>query len=190
MSLVLFLIRHATAQGNRNHILNGNRIDAQLTKKGRKQAKQLVNLIKQKPDIILSSPLKRARQTAYYFEKKYSLKAQIIEDLQEQDFGEWSGLDADKLKKIYPKNFFSYPNKEKSNFLISCPGGESYSALKKRAKKVLDFIKKNFKNKIVFAFSHGVLILAMIEIVTKIKPPKLLNLQLKNASWVCFIFDD
>ena len=186
---IIYFIRHARAVGNKNHILNGNRLDVPLTKKGRKQAQELVKFIKQRPDVILSSPLKRARQTAYYFEKKYKLKAQIIKDLEEQDFGEWSGKDATKVKKIYPQNFFSYPNNEKSNFIISCPNGESYSSLKKRAKKVLDFIKKNFKNKVVFAFCHGVLILAMIEIVTKIKPPRLLNLQLKNAQWVCFIFE-
>jgi probable phosphoglycerate mutase len=182
--LKILIFRHALASGNKKHILNGSKIDSRLTRKGRKQAKELVKKIKIKPDIIFSSPLKRAKQTAYYFIKKYKIKPVILDILKEQDFGDWSGLDATKVKKLYPKSFFSYANGEKSNFVINCPNGESYEQIKKRAKKFLDFLKENYKNKTIFVFSHGVFIISIIELITKIKPPQVFNLHLKNAEWI------
>ncbi|MCX8163648.1 MAG: histidine phosphatase family protein [Candidatus Micrarchaeota archaeon] len=185
----IVVIRHAQAEGNKEHIFNGNKIDAALTAEGKRQAKELLKIFKQKPDVILSSPLKRALETASYFEKKYKIKIIVWKELQEQDFGLWTGKSATKIKKLYPKYFIPHLNGELSNFVYYAKGGESYKQLKQRVKKVLNRIKKEYKKKRVFVFCHGVVALAMMELVTKIKPPKLLNLQLKNADWVHFIFD-
>ncbi|MFN3910087.1 MAG: histidine phosphatase family protein [Candidatus Anstonellaceae archaeon] len=180
----LIFFRHAVASGNKKHLMNGSKIDSELTKKGREQAKKIAMNFSLKPDIILSSPLKRARQTAYYFEKKYKLKAEIVKELEEQDFGKWSGKNATKIKKLYPKFFMPYSNGELSNYVYFPPGGESYFELKKRVRKIFQKIKKEYKGKVVFIFCHGVVMLAILEIVTKIKPPKLLTLSLKNGSFI------
>ncbi|MEM4137165.1 MAG: histidine phosphatase family protein [Candidatus Anstonellaceae archaeon] len=185
----IIVIRHAEAYGNKEHIFNGNKIDVGLTAKGKRQAAQLAKNFKIRPHIILCSPLKRAIQTAFYFEKKYKMKAKIIKELQEQDFGEWSGKSAVEIKKLYPKYFIPYPNGELSNFISHCPNGESYEKLKKRVKKIFLEIKENYRGKKILVFCHGVVAIALIELVTKIKPPQLLNLQLKNADFVHFIFE-
>jgi broad specificity phosphatase PhoE len=61
----LYFIRHGESQHNKNK--NKNIFDPSLTYKGILQSKQLYNnIIKIKPDLIYTSPLKRSLQTLSY----------------------------------------------------------------------------------------------------------------------------
>lgn len=183
----LVIMRHARASGNRMHIMSGSRRDVALTSFGRAQARSLAKRWKEAPDVIITSPMKRARQTAYYFEKKFSKKAHKMDLLKEHDLGEWTGKSALKLKHEFPKYFFDYEDGGKSHFLVRVPGGESWEDIKKRAKKALQEIKKKYAGKKVLAFSHGIFTIACIANVAGIKPPRLWNYRLKNCEWVKFV---
>jgi len=183
----IYIFRHARAGGNSLHILNGSRRDVALTSFGRAQAKKLALGWKIKPEIIVSSPMKRAKQTAYYFAKKYGMEIEYLDLLKEHDLGDWTGRSASHLKHEFPEYFFSYEDGTKSHFLKKVPGGESWSDTKRRAKKALLEIKKKYAGKKVLAFAHGIMIIAMVNLVSRIKPPKLWAYRLKNCEYVKFI---
>jgi broad specificity phosphatase PhoE len=183
----LYIFRHGRAGGNKRQILNGSRKDVALTAFGREQAKHLANTWEIEPEIIISSPMKRARQTARYFEKKYCQRAHIMDILKEHDLGDWTGKSAVALKHKFPSYFFDYEDGEKSHFLKKVPGGESFEDIKKRAKKALAQIRKKYAGKRVFVFAHGIIIIAMINLVAKIEPPELWDYRLKNCEYVKFL---
>ena len=184
----LYVFRHARAGGNRRHILNGSKKDVPLTLFGRKQARDLVKKIKVKPDIIISSPMKRAKQTAKYFSRKHNIKIEYMDLLKEHDLGDWTSKNAKKIKQLYPQNFFDYEDGTKTHFIKNVPNGESWKQTRKRAKRALEKIKEKYKkHKIVIAISHGILIMAMINLITGINPPKLWSYRLHNCEYVKFI---
>ncbi|MFH1306179.1 MAG: histidine phosphatase family protein [Candidatus Micrarchaeota archaeon] len=185
--LHIWLVRHARAGGNRLHILNGSRRDVPLTAKGRKDGARLAREWKFKPDVLLTSPMKRTFQTAKYFEEKFGMKARKFDLIKEHDLGDWTGKSAAKLKHKYPDYFFDYENGRKSHFLKKVPGGESWEDTKKRAGKAMREIKRKYKGKKVVAISHGIFSVACINLIAKIKPPKLWNYRLKNCEWVEFV---
>ena len=183
----VFIIRHARASGNRYHILNGSRRDVGLTAKGVRDAKALAASWKEKPDVILSSPMKRARRTAHYLAKKYGMGIEFLDLLKEHDLGDWTGKSASRMRRECPSYFFDYENGQKSHFLIRVPGGESWEQIRKRARKALGLIRKKYAGKKVVAFAHGIIAVAMINEVAKIEPPKLWAYRLKNCEWVKFV---
>ncbi|MDE1798258.1 MAG: histidine phosphatase family protein [Candidatus Micrarchaeota archaeon] len=177
----LWLVRHGRARGNRRHILNGSRCDVPLTAKGREQARRLARGWKLRPDVILTSPLARARNTAKHLAKKYKMGVIVVPDTTEQDCGDWSGKDMLKLIEKHPKNFFRRADGTLTHYLIAIPGGESWKGVRKRAKRFLSTVHDLYLGKRVVVFAHGVFIIACIEELTGVRPPKLWDYHLKNA---------
>ncbi|MFH0927573.1 MAG: histidine phosphatase family protein [Candidatus Micrarchaeota archaeon] len=183
----LYVFRHARAGGNSMHILNGSRRDVGLTSFGRRQARKLAAGWKIKPDVIVSSPMRRAKQTAYYFAKKYGKKIEFLDLLKEHDLGDWTGRSAAKLKHEFPDYFFDYEDGAKSHFLKKVPGGESWEQSRARAGKALEEICRRYRGKKVAVFAHGIITIAMVNLVYGIKPPRLWNYRLKNCEYVKFL---
>jgi len=183
----LWIIRHGAARGNRKHILNGNRLDPPLTAAGKAQAKEIAEKWHARPEVIISSPLKRAMQTAEYFAKKYSLPVIIEPLIAEQDCGRWTGKSLDSLTKKYPSWFFHDRGKP-THYPIRIPGGESWNDAKKRARKFLKMIETKYTGKKVLAFSHGVFMQACTSVFYGIRPPKLFRCYLRNLYWDNFEF--
>ena len=90
--MAIFLTRHSQDYDNKHKILNGHR-DTKLTNLGRWQARQKAYALrKENIQIIYSSPLKRAHETALIISDILKIKNIILEkDLIERDFGILTG---------------------------------------------------------------------------------------------------
>ncbi len=118
---------------------------------GRQQIRLAAQAIrKDEWDIVLTSPLSRARESASILNEVVGFE-QIIEDelLVERSFGEAEGLSHEQWKAKYSD-------------LDEIPGGESRTELAKRSMLLLDSVTKRFSGKRVLAVSHGALIRALI----------------------------
>ena len=74
MTIDIYYVRH----GDPNYVFDT------LTKLGRKQAEQASQVLKDIPfDVVFSSPVKRAKQTACYLTRKTKQKIQVIDFLSE-----------------------------------------------------------------------------------------------------------
>jgi broad specificity phosphatase PhoE len=93
------LVRHATcAQTDR--ILLGRSLDPPLDARGRAQARALARQLRgETPVCIESSPRKRTRQTARTIAAAMHRDVQIAPELDELDFGEWSGRNFADLER-------------------------------------------------------------------------------------------
>ncbi|HJU27506.1 MAG TPA: histidine phosphatase family protein [Rhodanobacteraceae bacterium] len=87
----LLLVRHAAcAQGER--ILLGRALDSPLTARGLAQANTLAHKLKaEAPTRVETSPRLRARQTARAIAAAANCPLRIAPELDELDFGDWSG---------------------------------------------------------------------------------------------------
>lgn len=183
--ITLFLVRHGRAAGNRAHIFNGLRRDVPLTELGRKQARELARGWKKKPDVILSSPMRRARSTAHYLSRKFGMKIGIAPETFEHDLGRWTGLSAAKMTKTHPGFFFHKSDGRLSHYVKKAPGGEDWNSILKRARRFLARMRREYRGKSVVLVSHGVFILACVSILTGRRPPKLWDLRVRNAHVIC-----
>lgn len=179
---VLYLVRHGRACGNKRHILNGRWRDVPLTHVGYRQAKEFAEKWHIKPDVIVSSPMRRARSTAGFLSRKLKMHVEIEPLLYEQDCGKWTGLNYYEKMKTRPEHFF-FDRGKVSTYMKNVPGGESWEDLMARARKILASLKRKYEGKTIVAFSHGVIMHACVSAATGIPAPEVYRIDIKNTHW-------
>jgi broad specificity phosphatase PhoE len=111
ISKPFYFLRHGETDWNKKQIYMGSQ-DIPLNEEGQKQATTVYPYIKQeKITHIVSSPLKRALQTATMINEQMQLPLTIIQELQECSFGIWEGRshnDGDFIEQwmngVHPKD--------------------------------------------------------------------------------------
>ncbi|MBN1967729.1 MAG: histidine phosphatase family protein [Candidatus Delongbacteria bacterium] len=147
---VLFITRHGETDFNRESRVTGS-TNIDLNEKGIEQAVKASENLNFKFDFIISSPLKRAIQTAEIFSRKYD-KPIIIEDrIREIFMGLFEGM---KKDFIY-ENHSDLWAKHKNDFDCHEHNGESINDTVKRVYEFLDEIKIKYPNKSIFLVAHA-----------------------------------
>lgn len=156
-SLVIYLIRHGETEGPKK-VYKGH-LDVLLSKEGQHQIEKTAYFLKEyakkynlKPEIIYSSPLKRAVSSAEILSRILSLDIKIEETLKERSFGKWEGLSINEIVSLYPDDFERWRT---NPVKFSPPEGESTVDVSKRASEALKKIIKNHKNSQIFITAHG-----------------------------------
>ena len=145
----LIVIRHTQTDWNIEHKAQG-RVDTSLNKNGIEEAKKLAKeLNKYKIDLIISSPLTRAKQTAEIVNKEKNIPIIFEKNIIERDFGEFEG----KTKEEYIKqNFWNY------NKNVKYKKAESITPFFNRIFNFLDNVEKD-KN--ILLVTHGAVSIAI-----------------------------
>ena len=142
-----FLMRHGQAETNVKQIVSSNTKKYSLTVKGKKEAKETIKLLKKKSiDLILSSPIERAKQTAEIIGKILGIKPRYFNELSEIKFG----IFENKPIKEYQDFFKDF----KEKFKKAPKGGENRLTVKKRVYNFLKRIDKKYQNKKILIISH------------------------------------
>jgi valyl-tRNA synthetase len=148
----LTLIRHAQTDWNKQGIMQGQ-TDVPLNEKGKKQAKELRELIKkEKIDLIIISPLARTRQTTEIINYK---NLEIIEDdrLKERSYGKFEGKKTEDLLKNHPEiTTFEVGG---CPYWIDVPTAETYDELRARVEDFIKGMKSKYAGKNILIVSHG-----------------------------------
>ncbi len=160
MTTTLILIRHGETIWNRERKLMGI-MDIPLTAEGKRQAAKVATHLRSYPlDVIFTSPLTRALDTArkiYHFHPKIALITK--NELRERDFGSVEGFGYEEVNSIYPELIYS----ESWKYLHFRPkGGESLADLCIRADKFLSVILPLYEGKNIAVVSHGTFLRVLI----------------------------
>jgi broad specificity phosphatase PhoE len=144
-----YLIRHGNIDYNRR--VPGRQRGLLLSEDGHKQAFSLIERFSTiQIDTIYSSPLERAVETARPLADKKKLAIKTLDELNEIDFGMWTGLSFDELEcDSQWKLFHSYRNGCK------IPHGESMIEVQQRMIKVITEIHEILPQHNVLIFSHN-----------------------------------
>lgn len=104
----LILARHGETDYNREGRLQGQ-IDIALNERGRDQAARLAaTLAGQAPDVIVCSPLQRARATAQAVADAVGSDLETDTGLIERGFGPWEGLTPEEITARWPQEYADF----------------------------------------------------------------------------------
>jgi len=139
--------------------------DTPLNSEGRSQIQELVTrFTSEKPEIIFSSPLERARESSEILNRNLNLEIHIDPRIKEISFGEWEGHTYDEILEKYP-DAFEWWKKDLSEFRPE--GGESLLDLQKRVRLFFDSLKDRAENVIAIVAHGGVIRAALLEITER-----------------------
>lgn len=176
----IYFMRHGESTADIENKIE-SRYDAALTEKGLEQAKKISSFFKENQidfQKIISSPLKRAKETSKIISEQ--LKVEIIYDelLMEFDRGILCGLKRKEADEKYPAPYFR-------NRFDRFPenSGESVLELRTRALLFLNKIISSKKEKILVV-SHGRFLNELISVILNI--PTLYN----ESNGTIFSFND
>ncbi|MEP2448132.1 MAG: histidine phosphatase family protein [Balneola sp.] len=152
----LYIIRHGETRFNRSHLMQGRGINASLNDTGRKQADAISIYLKDKPvSKIVTSSLKRAKESAEPLCRLFNVKPEAYTELDEMDFGDLEGKSFDEVKSDLVHLHESWSS---GKLEISPESGETPIQVYKRANlKVEEILKLSDDECIVFML-HGRLI--------------------------------
>lgn len=141
----LYAARHGQTIWNTQNRICGL-TDIELTEKGVEQARELARTAEGLGvDLVLASPLKRARETGRIVAEHS--RAPLLADsrLTEQNYGVYEGVDGKDPRFL----------ENKRNFAYRYPGGESMMQVAQRVYGLLDEVREKYKDKNVLVISHG-----------------------------------
>ena len=148
----IILVRHGHVEGISPPRFRG-RADLPLTKLGEVQARAVAQrvAVTWRPIKIYTSPMRRCVATGEAIATACNLDAQIIDQLNDINYGAWQSKSYDEVKEADPKRFaawFAAPH------LVRFPEGESLQDLVARSADVLRFVLEGYVDDTVILVSH------------------------------------
>lgn len=146
------LVRHGETDWNALGKIQG-RTDIPLNSTGIQQAEECGEFLKATEwDVMITSPLKRAKQTAEIINQYLHLPLEIMDEFVERYFGDAEGMTLEERMSVYPDR--QYPNQE------------DRQTLEKRVMEGLYKINQKYKNGKVLLVAHGAVIHSILTILS------------------------
>ena len=202
----LWLVRHGQSQGNvardlaheAGHSiidLDLRDVDVPLSDLGQEQAAAAGRWFADlpdpdKPEVLLSSPYIRARQTAEAICAAGGLaggaKPTILDErLREREFGVFDGLTTKGIKEQYPTE--ASHRAKMGKFYHRPPGGESWADVILRLRSALNTINLQYANKSVLIVCHQVVVLCIRYILEELSEADILAIDKQSDILNCGI---
>jgi ribonuclease H / adenosylcobalamin/alpha-ribazole phosphatase len=154
--------------------------DVPLTDVGQQQAAAAAASLASRGgiDLVVTSPLQRARRTAEAVADATGAPLLVDDDLAETDFGDWEGRTFAEVRKQWPDEM----NAWMASADVAPPGGESLAAAARRALAALDRMLAEHSRKTIVVVSHVTPIKTIICRALLAPPAALFRIHLDVAS--------
>ena len=153
MSLRLFIVRHGETAENARMAYLGLR-DEPLNETGRRQAECVAEALSRiKIGLIVSSPLRRAVDTAARIHAVCGAELRKDDRLREGSFGDWEGLTRGEVLNRSGRDAELLLQWEENSY-IAPPGGESGEDVQRRAVSLVEDLAGEFPCNSVALVSH------------------------------------
>lgn len=161
----LMLVRHGVTQQSVEHRFSGwHGADPGLVELGRRQARAAADELVRRggADVIVTSPLRRTRETAAILGARLGLgEPVVVDDLAEADFGAWDSMTFAEVKRGFPDELAAWM----SSTDVAPPGGESFADVRRRVDRARAHLLDRFPRQRVIAVAHVSPIKAMVQLV-------------------------
>ena len=159
----LYITRHGETTWNLEGRFQGQQ-NSELTERGYRQAENLGRILDEEQiDLIISSPLRRAQETAKVACGNRRIPIIILESLKELSLGDWEGQKLSELKHREAEEYHLFWN---DPLRYKPRGGESFQAMIQRASQGLAEILKLGEGKRVLVVTHGMTLMAILHHLT------------------------
>ncbi|HVM19324.1 MAG TPA: bifunctional RNase H/acid phosphatase [Egibacteraceae bacterium] len=153
--------------------------DPELTEAGREMAAAAaVRLAGSGADAVVSSPLRRARQTAALVAEALGVEVQVEEGLRETDFGDWDGYTFAEVRQKWPAELDAWL----ASTAVAPPAGESFDATADRVRSALRRVQRAHAGRTVVVVSHVTPIKTLLRIALEAPPSALYRMHLDLVS--------
>lgn len=178
----LLLLRHGQTEMSAQRRYCG-RADPELTELGIAQVKAVAAGIRavhgtEAVAAALSSPLRRARQTAEPVAEVLGAALDLHEALVETDFGAWDGLTFAEARERDPELHGRWLGDE----TVPPPGGESFARVGQRVAALRDELVAGYPGQTLLLVSHVTPIKQLLRLALEVGPSLLYRLHLDLAS--------
>jgi ribonuclease H / adenosylcobalamin/alpha-ribazole phosphatase len=147
---VTLLLRHGQTELSTERRFSG-RDDVPLTTEGLKQARLAGRRFASSTvDVIVTSPLQRARRTAEAVAEATGAALVVDHDLIEADFGAWQGLTFGQARHDWPDQLAAWMASPDA----APPGGESFATVALRVLAALDRLTGQYPRATAVVVSH------------------------------------
>jgi len=148
----LIAIRHGETEWNSEGRFQGH-LDSTLNREGLAQAQALAERMSREPfDLLLSSDLGRALQTASAVAMRTGHEIVVEPRLRERRMGIFQGLTAQEVEQRYPEEYARFKSRD-PDYVI--PGGESMRQLYQRSIACITELAERHAGLTLAAVSHG-----------------------------------
>ena len=123
----IILTRHGEVEGIHPERFRG-RMELELTALGRQQAKAVAQRIAAEfsPQAVYTSPMGRCRETGADIAAACGLSAQVLEGVNDLDYGQWQWKTHEEVKAAHPQTYALWKSAPQ---WVRFPGGESLQDL-------------------------------------------------------------
>jgi broad specificity phosphatase PhoE len=153
--------------------------EAELTPAGAEQARVAGLRLRSRGGIeaIVSSPLRRAWQSAEIVSAVLGLPVLAEGDLRETDFGAWEGLTFVEAQARWPEQVSAWI----ADPAVAPPGGESFADTAVRVRRACSRLLERFSHRTVLVISHVTPIKTLVRLALQAPPAALHRMHLDSA---------
>jgi len=153
MSTRFILVRHGQTEWNRVERYRG-RADIVLNDTGREQARRVAERLSGEPiAAVYAGPLQRTQATAQPIAAVKGLSVQILEGLNDVDFGVWQGLTPEEVAARYPGDYACWLNTPAELRFLN---GDAVEGVSARAMSTVRALTARHEGGMVVLVSHKI----------------------------------
>ncbi len=178
----LVLLRHGeTALTPQKRFSGSTGSDPELSPVGLRQAEHAAAALAARGTVetVVTSPLRRCRQTAQTVADRLGLDVQVDAGLREADFGAWEGLTFAEVREWYPADLTTWMGSTKA---APTGGGESFAAVAHRVAEARDALIGQHPGRTVLVVTHVTPIKTLVRLALGAPPESLFRMELSAAS--------
>lgn len=154
----LLLTRHGESEANAAGLVQGSE-DAPLTARGREQAAALAEQLRSTPiDVIVTSALRRSKETAEIINEGRNIPTVEYPELHERSKGDWEGIPKKQFAEQHPEVIAAWARDED----IRPPNGENFADVSLRALPRMEKLLEEYRGKTILHVGHGNVLRALI----------------------------
>ncbi len=158
----LFLIRHGETDFNQNQKMQGRGIDASLNERGREQAASVTVALSYTPITrVITSSLKRSKETAEPLIKGESVVVESYSELDEMSFG---SLEGKLISEVKNDLMYLHESWSSGKLNVPVPKGETPLEVFERANSRVMEILERVDDKYICFILHGRLIRVLLSV--------------------------
>lgn len=155
--------------------------DPELSATGRDQAARAADAFAARGTVqeIVSSPLRRCRETAAAVADRLGLEVRIEEGLRETDFGAWEGLTFAEVRERFGSDLSAWLASPEA---APTGGGESFTEVAERVAATRDRLIAAYAGRTVLLVTHVTPIKTLVRLALGAPPESLFRMELSPAS--------
>ncbi|MDJ0462847.1 bifunctional RNase H/acid phosphatase [Streptomyces sp. H27-C3] len=177
------LLRHGeTALTPEKRFSGSGGTDPRLSAAGRRQAEAAAASLASRGTVqeIVSSPLRRCRETADAVAARLGLDVRVEDGLRETDFGAWEGLTFAEVRERHPADLDAWLASPKA---APTGGGESFATVARRVSAARDLMLERFAGRTVLLVTHVTPVKTLVRLALNAPPESLFRMELSPASF-------